>query len=169
MVVMLTRALVARQPRLVHGEVVQLITIGAVSRVVCHLEHHPHVVRGALAANFAVQISIRRGGDEVVVMSRLEFQTARSWRERSECDGEVEHLVRLVAHGDHLGSAGGDAAVLVFLLADIVDDVALSLCAPWIGALVHRADDVGLVILPRKISSIDIHNVVRVVNPEDWI
>ena len=79
-------------------------------RVVAHLEDHLHVVGGAAAADPAVEVFSRRGGDEVVVVTRLELQATRGWREGPEGDGEVHEPVRPVADGHNSWLGIGDAA-----------------------------------------------------------
>ena len=69
----------------------------------------------------------------------------------------------LVADGNNLGLGIGDAAGVKLLTADAVDNMSFWISNSW---LRHRADDVDLVIFPWLISSIDINNVVSVVQPE---
>jgi len=99
------------------------------------------------------------GGDPVV-------GTTGSWCERSEGDGEIHEPVGLVADGNDGWLRVGDAAGVKLLTADTVDDVLLGVLDAGLGG---GADDVGLVVLPWFIASVDVDDVVGVVNPEHGV
>lgn len=102
---------------------------------------------------------------KVVVVSGEELEAARGGRERPECDGEVHELLRLVAHRNDPRIRVRDAARLVLGLAHVVDDELLRLVVER-ARLVHRTDDVDLVVLERQIPLVYVDDVVRVVDPE---
>ena len=132
-----------------------------VSLPVSNIEHHLHVVRAAEAAGPPVDVSLCRGGDEVICLARLELQAPGGGGEGPEGDGEVHEALRLVADGHNLGLGVGHSAALEFLLGHAVHNVFLQ--------GVVGADQVQLVILPRQIPVVDIHNVICVVDAEDGI
>ena len=137
-----------------------------VALIVSHLEDHLHVVGGAASAHPPVQILPGRRGNEVVVLSRPELQTARGGGERPEGDGEVAEAVGRVTDGHDLGLGVGDATRVKLLAADAVDNVGLRELGARLG---HRADDVDLVVLPGQVAGVDVHNVVGVVQPEHGV
>ena len=128
---------------------------------VSHIEHHLHVVRAAEAAGPPVNVSLCRGGDEVICLARLELQPPGGGGECPEGDGEVHEALRLVADGHNLRLGVGHPAALELLLGHAVHNVFLQ--------GVVRADQVELVILPGQVPVVDIHNVICVVNAEDGI
>ena len=136
--------------------------------VVGHLELHLHVVRGALATQSAVQVTVRRGRYEVVVLSGVELHAVGGRREGAEGDGEVHEFVGLGALRDHPGVGAHNAAGVVLLLVHAVDDIGLHLVGQR-PPLVERADDVDLIVLPRLVAAVDVDDVVCVVYPEDWV
>ena len=86
-------------------------------------------------------------------------------RKRTEGDGEVHELVRLVADGNDPRIGIGDAARVVLLLGHVVDDVLFSVV--FVRArLVHRTNDVDLVVFERNVVLVDVDNVIRIVYPE---
>ena len=133
--------------------------------VVGHLELHLHVVRGALAAEPSVQVPVGRGRYEVVVLAGVKLHAVGGRREGPERDGEVHELVRLGALRDHPGVGAHDAAGVVLLLVDAVDDVGLHLVGQR-APLVERADDIDLIVLPRLVAAVDVDDVVGVVYPK---
>ncbi len=142
--------------------------------VVGHLEHESHVVRGALAAILPPQVSVRGRGDEVVVLAWPELHPAWGGGEGAEGDGEVEHVVWLVADGRNLGLPTHYAAGLVLLLAHIVDDILLRSCGGCRAlipgtAAVLGTDEVCLVKLVRQVACVDVDDVVSVVDAEDGV
>jgi len=74
--------------------------------------------------------------------------------------------VRLVADGHNLGFGIGDPAGVELLFADTVDNMRLWVSDSCFG---ERANDVHLVIFPGLVAGVDVHNVVRVVQPEHGI
>lgn len=102
---------------------------------------------------------------EVVIVSWEELESARGRRERPECDGEVHELLRLVADRDDPRVRVRDATRLVLCLAHVVDDELLRLVVER-ARLVHRTDDVHLVVLERQVALVHVDYVVRVVDPE---
>jgi len=154
-----------RLPVVVHGVPLLLRLAGG------HLEDHLHVVRRAAASNPSMQVSSARGGYEVVVLARSELETSRCWTETPEGDGELELPVGLVADGDHPRVRLADPTAVVLLLAHVVDDVPLSLLPPSRTPAMpcHWADDVQLVVLEGQVARVHVHDVVRVVDPEDRV
>ncbi len=128
--------------------------------VVSHIEDHPHVVRGAVAANTSVKISGVGSGDEVIGVAWLEFQPTGSGTEGPEGDGEVEEPLGPVADGHNLGPGTRDPAVHVLLSAHAVDDMLLFRA---------RADNVQLIVLPGQVTTVHIHHMVCIVCPENRI
>ena len=125
-----------------------------------HPEHHPHVVGGAVAAHPPVQVPLRRGGDEVVVLPRLELHPTRCGRERPERDREVHEAVRLVADGHYLRPGVGNSTRLKVFFADTVDHMLLT---------VLRTNQVKLVVFPGQVALVHIDDVLRVVDPEHGV
>ncbi len=112
-----------------------------------HLERGSHVVCGAPPAYPPAEVTLGRGADEVVVPPWLKLQPSWGWSETAKGDGHIQELVRLVAHRHHLWVMGEDAALVILLLGDTVDDVLLHLVLPS-SPRVDWADYVCLVILP---------------------
>lgn len=133
-----------------------------------HPEDQLHVVGGAPAADAPVQVVLGGGADEVVVAAGEELQPARLRAERAEGDGEEEQLVGFVADGDHPRVGVGDAARVVLLLRDVVDDVLLGVVVVLVRR-VHRADDVHLVVVELRVALVQVEHVVRVVDAEDAV
>ena len=115
----------------------------------CHTEDHPHVVGGAPATHPAVDILAVGGGDEVVVPTRSELQSARGGREAPEGDGEVHESLRLVADCNDAWPWVGHPTRFKLLALHAVDDVLL---VGWSAGLVHRADEVNLVVLRGQVA-----------------
>ena len=92
---------------------------------VSHIEHHLHVVRATEAARPPVDVSLCRGGDEVICLARLELQPPGGGGECPEGDGEVHEALRLVADGHYLGLGVGHSAALKLLSGHAVDNVFL--------------------------------------------
>jgi len=134
--------------------------------VVGHAEDHLHVVCGTTSTDTTVKSFWCCRGDEIVVLAGVELQTTGSWCERSEGDGEIHEPVGLVADGNDGWLRVGDAAGVKLLTADTVDDVLLGVLDAGLGG---GADDVGLVVLPWFIASVDVDDVVGVVNPEHGV
>lgn len=99
-------------------------------------------------------------------MTRFELEGAGRWRERSEGDGEIHDFVWLVTDSNNFGIWVGDSARVVLLLGHTVDHILLVVQSVSLTRLVHRTNNVGLVILPRQVALIDINDVIGVVNPE---
>lgn len=80
-----------------------------------------HIMRSASSSVLLMYASrrARRCGHEVVVLSRLEFESARLRRERSERDGEVHELMWLITDGDDSRIAVDDAARVVFFFRNL--------------------------------------------------
>ena len=125
-----------------------------------HLDHHLHVVGGAVAARPPVQVHGRGRGDEVVGLARLELQRRGVGAEAPERYGKVAEALRLVAHCHNLWSRVGDPAAEVLVLGHAVDDVLL----PGVGT-----DDVQLVVLRGHAALVHLQHVVRVIQPEDGV
>ena len=123
--------------------------------VVINFEDHLHVVGGAVATESSVDVLSVRSGYVVIVLAGFELEASRDGTEGSKCDGEVLEVLRSVTNGHNLGSRVGYPAGIKLLLGDTVDHMFL-LGVEW-------TDDVHLVVLPRKISSVDIHDMVGVV------
>ena len=115
----------------------------------CHAEDHPHVVGGAPAAHPAMDILAVGGGDEVVVPAWPELQSARGGREAPEGDGEVHEGLRLVADCHNAWPWVGYPTRFKLLALHAVDDVLLG---GGRAGLVHRADEVDLVVLRGQVA-----------------
>ena len=70
------------------------------------------------------------------------------------------------ANGHHRRLGISDAARFVFFAADTIDDMPFGVS---IGSTANRANDVDLVVFPGKIASIDIHNVIGIVQAEHGV
>lgn len=140
----------------------------SVLRPAAYLEDNLHVVGGAAAADAAMQVVLRRGADKVVIVARRKLEAAGLRRERSEGDGVVEQLVRLITDGDYAGCGVGDTTRVVLFLGDVVDDVLLGVLIVSAGS-VDRADDVHLVVVELRIALVHRYYVVGVVYPEDGV
>ena len=92
-------------------------------------------------------------------MARSEFEAARGRCKRSKCDGEIHELMRPITHGNDFRARLSDTAGVVLLLGHAVYDVLL-LCGLGDARFVDGADDVDLIILPRVVAAIDVHDVV---------
>ena len=125
-----------------------------------HLDHHFHVVGGAVTARPPVQVHGRGRGDEVVGLARLELQRRGVGAEAPKRDGKVAEALRLVAHGHNLGTRVRHPTAEVLVLGHAVDDVLL----PGVGA-----DDVKLVVLRGHTALVHLQHVVSVIQPEDWV
>lgn len=111
--------------------------------IIWHFEDHFHVMRGASTAHSSMEVLWRRRGNEVVILTRVEFQAAWCRWEWSKRDGKVQQLMWLAANGNDDGLGIGDATRIKLFAADTVDDMPLWLvCA----MLRYRTDDVDLVI-----------------------
>ncbi len=144
-----------------HGETV--VSVG----VVVHLEDHAHVVGGAATANPPVKVVLGGGGNEVVVVAWVELEAAWGGGEAAEGDGEVHEAVGLIADCHDPGLGVGNPAGLILLLGDTVDDVALRRVPG--ASLGNWADEVDLVVLPGEVATVDVDNVVSVVDPEHGV
>lgn len=71
------------------------------------------------------------------------------------------------ANGHHRWFGISDAARFVFFAADTVDDMPFGVSNG--GSAADRANDVDLVVFPGKIASIDIHNVIGIVQAEHGV
>ena len=71
------------------------------------------------------------------------------------------------ANGHHRWFGISDAARFVFFAADTVDDMPFGVSNG--GSTADRANDVDLVVFPGKIASIDIHNVIGIVQAEHGV
>jgi len=100
-------------------------------------------------------------GDEVIVLPGFELEASGDGTEGPEGDGEVLEVLRFVTNGHNLGSRVGYPAGVKLLLGDTVDHMFL------LG--VEGTDDVHLVILPRKVSSVHIHDMVGVVHSKNGV
>jgi len=129
--------------------------------VVCHFENHLHVVGGTVATDLSVGIISVRSRDEINILAGFELEASGDGTEGSECDGEVLETLRSIANGHNLGSRVGYPAGVKLLLGDTVDHMFL------LG--VEGTDDVHLVILPRKVSSVHIHDMVGVVHSKNGV
>jgi len=135
-----------------------------------HLEHHLHVVVGAGPAGPAVEVALPRRGDEEVVLARVELQPSWCRTKRPESDGELLLFTGFITDCDYAGIRLTDATTIILLLGHVVDDVLLQVLVPVPGgAPVPRADQVHLVVLPRHVTLIYVHDVVGVVDPEDGV
>ena len=123
---------------------------------------------GAPPADPPVDVPVCGRGDEVVVLAGPELHPSRSRRERPERDGEVHQLVRFGALSNDTRVWIDDAAGVVLLLVDAVDDVGLDGLRPR-PPLVERADDVDLVVLPGLVSPVHVDDVVGVVYSKDGV
>ena len=141
----------ANFPRLVEVDLDQVVRL-LLDGVVRHSELHLHVVGGAEAPDPPVEIPPGGGGDEVVVLARLELHPSWCGGEGPEGDGEVHEGAGLVADGHYLGSGACHTTGLELLLGDAVDDVLL------LG--VFRTDQVELVVLPGKVPGVDVQHVI---------
>jgi len=126
--------------------------------IVSNFEDHLHVVRGTEATNFSVDIISVWGGDEINVLSGFELEASGDGTERPEGDGEVLEALRFITNSHNLWSRVGYPAGIKLLLGDTVDHMFL-LGVKW-------TDDVDLVVLPRKVSLVHIHDMIRVVHSE---
>ena len=70
------------------------------------------------------------------------------------------------ANSHHRRLGISDAARFVFFAADTIDDMPFGVS---IGSAADRANDVDLVVFPGKIASIDIHNVIGIVQAEHGV
>jgi hypothetical protein len=102
---------------------------------------------------------------KVVVLARLELETARLWREGPERDRHEIEQVWLVADGDDARIRVGDATRLVLDLGDVVDDVLFRFVLVGV-AIVERTQDVHLIVLKVEISVVHVDDVVVVVYPK---
>ena len=75
-------------------------------------------------------------------------------------------MVGFAAHGNNLRLGIGDATRIKLFTADTVDDMPLGHSDV---RLRHRANDVDLVVFPRKIAGIHINDVIGVVQPKHRI
>ena len=146
-------------PRFIKVDLDQIIFL--FHPVISHFEDHPHVVGGAVSPHPPVQVPPGGGGDEIIVLSRLELQAPWGGTERPERYGEVHEAFRLVTYGHYFRSVTGHSARLELLLRHAVHHVLL------LGVL--GADQVELVILPREVPVVDIHDVICVVDAEEGI
>jgi len=129
--------------------------------VVRHFEDHLHVVGRTEATNSFVNILAVRSWDEVNILSRLEFKSSRDWTERSECNCKELEALRLITNCHNFGFGVGNPAGIKFLFRYTVDHMFL-LRVEW-------TDDVDLIVFPRKISLVDIHDMVGVVNSKHGV
>ena len=74
--------------------------------------------------------------------------------------------MRLAANCDNLGLWIGDATRVILLAADAVDDMPFGELNARLG---YGANDVDLVVFPWQVASIDVHDVVGVVQPEHGV
>ena len=70
------------------------------------------------------------------------------------------------ANGHHRWLGISDAARFVFFAADTVDDMPFRVS---VASSADRANDVDLVVFPGKVSSIDIHDMIGIVQAEHGI
>jgi len=132
--------------------------------VVSNFKDHLHIVGGTESTNFSVDIISVWGRDEINVLSRFELEASGDGTERPEGDGEVLEALRFVTNSHNLWSRVGYPAGIKLLLGDTVDHMFL-LGVEW-------TDDVDLVVLPGKVSLVNIHNMLGVINPKyriGWI
>ena len=71
------------------------------------------------------------------------------------------------ANGHHRWFGISDAARFVFFAADTVDDMPFGVSNG--GSAADRANNVDLVVFPGKIASIDIHNMIGIVQAEHGV
>ena len=129
------------------------------------LEDDLHVEVATHAVHSLVEIPPAGGGDEVIVLSGLVLEGPGGGRERPEADGEELEVVGGVALRDDAGVAGEDAAAVVLLFVDEVDDEALGVRRVGVlSPVVQRADDVDLVVLEDGEALVHVDDVVRVVD-----
>ncbi len=115
-----------------------------------------------------VQISLRRGGDEEVILAWIELQAAGSGSKSPKCYGEIHQFVWLVTHSHHFRVGTDNSAVLVLLSGDAVYDVALYFCG--ISTLrVVGTNEICLVELVGLVVPVDVNDVICVVNAKHWI
>lgn len=84
------------------------------------------------------------------------------WSEWAESDREVHVAVGLVADGDDARIRVGDAARLVLLLGDVVDDVLFGVFVER-ARHVHRTDDVHLIVFELHVALVHVYDVICVV------
>lgn len=123
------------------------------------------MVSRAAATDATVKVVLARSRDEVVVLAGTKLQTPRLRSERSEGNGEIHELVRLVTHGDDARRRVSDPARVVLLLAHIIYNIFLSLLIAGV-LIIDWTDDIDLIILKGDIAFVDIYDVVCVVYPE---
>ena len=142
------------------------IDLRMVQTVVWHLKDHFHIIRRTAPADSSVQIFRRRCGDEIVILSGMKLQTSGSGRKWSKCDGEIQQLVRFAANGYNFGPRISNATRFIFFTADTVNDMPFGHLDIGFG---NWANDIDLIIFPRQVARVDIHNVIGVVQSEHGV
>lgn len=134
----------------------------------CDFEHNFHVIRRATPSEPPMQIMLCGGGDEEIVVTRFEFQSTGCGRKRAKCDGHIHDVMRFVAHRNDPRVGIANVTILVFLTTHHVDDIPFHTQmrgAKWVGG----TDNIGLIVLKRMISHVDIEHIVVVIDPEHGI
>ena len=108
-----------------------------------------------------MEISSGGSGYQIIILSGFKLHTARSWTKISECDGEVLKSFGFVANGNNFWSLIVHSARIILFLRHTVDDVLL-------GAILW-ANEIQLVVFPRKIAFVNINNIVGVVQTKDGV
>ena len=111
------------------------------------------------------EVGYGRLTNEIVVLSRSEFESAGLGRERAKRDGEVHEFVRLVTHGDDPWIWVGNAARVVLFFRDVVDDVLFGVVLVR-SRSIDGANDVYLVVFEGDVVLVDVNNMIRIVYPE---
>ena len=126
---------------------------------------HKRTAAAAATAEEEEEVRYGRLTNEIVVLSRSEFESAGLGRERAKRDGEVHEFVRLVTHGDDPWIGVGNAASVVLFFWDVVDDVLFSVVLVC-SRSIDGADDVYLVVFEGDVVFVDVNNMIRIVYPE---
>lgn len=104
--------------------------------------------------------------DEIIVLAWMKFEAAGGRAKTSEGDGEVQELVGFAANSDDSGLGVGDSARFEFLTTDTVDDMPFGVLGIGFG---NWTNNVDLIVFPRKITSVDIDDMISIVQPEHGI
>jgi len=157
------------RPRSLHVDRRFMCCCRLMLHVVSYLESNFHMIWLAPASHTSIEVIWGWGGDEIIVFAGRELHAPRSGSEWTKSNGEVHEFVWLIADGYHSRMRLRDATRLVLVFGYAVDHWSLFLLWGCMSLSVDRAYDVHLIILPGFIPTIDIDDVIGVVNAKNRV